>query len=248
VIANPVRTTGDVDALRPFCAEEAVGSLLDAIRLIRRDAAVPLIGFAGAPFTVAAYLAEGRGARDADAMKQLLHVAPETAERLLDRLVDMTVAYLGAQVAAGVQAVQLFDSWIGALGPFDYERAVLPHMRRLFAALSELGVPTIHFGTGTAGLLALQAAGGGDVIGVDWRIALGEAAALVPGRAVQGNLDPAVLLGPWERVEAAATDILSRAAGRPGHIFNLGHGVLPRTDPEQISRLARLIQGVPSVA
>jgi len=241
VIARPIRTAADVAALRAFDAETAVPALLEAIRLVRREAAVPLIGFAGAPFTLASYLVEGRGSRDAASLKALLHAEPAIAGNLLDALVDMTVAYLGAQVAAGVQAVQLFDSWVGILSPFDYRCHVAPRMARLFGEIGRLGVPTIHFGTGGAGLLPLLAEAGGDVIGLDWRVDLAHAWQAVPDRAVQGNLDPAVLVGPWAAVEAQAGWVLERAAGRPGHIFNLGHGVLPSTDPEQLRRLVDLV-------
>jgi uroporphyrinogen decarboxylase len=155
----------------------------------------------------------------------------------------MTVAYLSAQVAAGVQAVQLFDSWVGVLGPYDYERHVAPRMRRLFEGLRPLGVPVIHFGTGAAGLLTRMAGAGGDVIGVDWRVDLAEAWAQVPDRAVQGNLDPHVLLAPWPEVQRQARLVLDAAGGRPGHIFNLGHGVLPSTDPDGLRRLVDLVHG-----
>jgi uroporphyrinogen decarboxylase len=243
VIDPPVRTRADVAALRPFRPEEAVAPLLDAIRVIRRVSPVPLIGFAGAPFTLASYVVEGRSSRDAHRLRTWMHMDPDGFGLLLAHLTDVTVAYLRAQVEAGVQAVQLFDSWIGTIGPWDYARFVAPHMRRLFEELSGLGVPTIHFGTGTAGLLGAMAAAGGDVLGVDWRIGLAEAARKVPGRPMQGNLDPVVLLGPWEQVEAQARWVLDQArlAEVPGHVFNLGHGVLPQTDPEQLRRLVDLV-------
>jgi len=241
VIARPIRTAADVAALRGFDPEASVPGLLEAIRLLRRDLDVPLIGFAGAPFTLASYLVEGRGSRDAAALKGLLHAEPEVAGALLDALVDLSLAYLRAQVAAGVQAVQLFDSWIGVLGPWDYARHVAPRMRRLFDGLAGLGVPAIHFGTGGAGLLPAIAAAGGDVIGLDWRVDLHDAWDVVGDRAVQGNLDPSVLLGPWPEVEAQARWVLERAGGRPGHVFNLGHGVLPATDPDQLRRLVDLV-------
>jgi len=241
VVAAPIRTAADVAGLRPFDAATTVAPLLEAIRLLRRDLTVPLIGFAGAPFTLASYLVEGRASRDAATLKGLLHGAPEVTDRLFAALVDMTLGYLRAQVTAGVQAVQLFDSWIGILSPFDYERHLMPHMTRLFAGLAGLGVPTIHFGTGAAGMLPLLARAGGDVMGVDWRIGLAAAWASVPDRAVQGNLDPSVLLGPWSAAEAQARWVLQEAAGRDGHIFNLGHGVLPTTDPDQLVRLVDLV-------
>jgi uroporphyrinogen decarboxylase len=240
VIDRPVQGAPDVARLAAF-DPLAVGSLLEAIAIVRRDAAVPLIGFAGAPFTVAAYLVEGRGSRDGGALRALLRDDPTTASGLLAALAEMTVCYLRAQVEAGAQAVQLFDSWVGVLSPFDYDRWVVPHMRRVFDGLAGLPVPIIHFGTGTAGLLASQAAAGGDVIGVDWRIGLAEAWARVPERAVQGNLDPSVLLGPWADIQRQATWVLDQAGGRPGHVFNLGHGVLPGTDPAMLARLVDLV-------
>jgi uroporphyrinogen decarboxylase len=241
VIEHPIRRREDLDRLPATFDVDAVRPLLDAIRLLRRELDVPLIGFAGAPFTLGSYLVEGGPRREAIALRRLIHGNPVLVADLFDRLTTMTIAYLRAQVEAGVQAVQVFDSWIGALGPFDYERAVAPHMRRLFIALGNLDVPTIHFGTGAAGLLEGIGAAGGDVIGLDWRIALGDGWARVPDRAVQGNLDPAVLLGPWEAVERQARWVLQQAGGRPGHIFNLGHGVLPETDPDRLRRLVELV-------
>lgn len=241
VIARPIRTIEDIDTLREFDPEAAVGPLLEAIRLIRRESSVPVIGFAGAPFTIASYLVEGRGSRDAARLKTMLHAEPQVFGRLMGLLVDMTVAYLRAQVSAGVQAVQLFDSWVGTLSPFDYERSVAPHVCRLFAGLADLGVPTIHFGTDSAGLLGAMADAGGDVIGLDWRIALADGWALVPDRAVQGNLDPTLLLGPFGAAADQAGWIIEQARGRPGHIFNLGHGVLPGTDPDDLRRLVDLV-------
>jgi len=241
VIDRPVRTAANVAALRAFDADAAVGPLLEAIALVRREADVPLIGFAGAPFTLASYLVEGRGSRDALGIRRLLRDDPAVAADLLDRLVDMTVAYIRAQVMAGAQAIQLFDSWVGVLSPFDYEREVLGHMLRLFAEIADLDVPIIHFGTGAAGLLPLLATAGGTVMGIDWRIGLEAAWRQVPDRAVQGNLDPSVLLGPWESVQDQAAWVLREAAGRPGHIFNLGHGVLPGTNPEHLRRLVDLV-------
>jgi uroporphyrinogen decarboxylase len=241
VIDRPIRTAQDLASLRAFDAEAAVGPLLEAIRLIRREAKVPLIGFAGAPFTLASYLVEGRSSREALGLKALLHADPATFDALMAAMVDMTIAYLRAQVAAGAQAVQLFDSWVGTLSPFDYRESVAPHMRRLFAGLADLEVPAIHFGTGSAGLLRVMAEAGGDVIGLDWRIGLADGWAIVPNRAVQGNLDPSLLLGPFEAAAEQARWILDQAAGRPGHVFNLGHGVLPGTDPDDLRRLVDLV-------
>jgi uroporphyrinogen decarboxylase len=242
VIASPIRTRTAIEALRPFDAAQSVGGLLDAIRLLRGELEVPLIGFAGAPFTLASYLVEGRSAPGATRLKQLMSGDPELFDALMSRLVDTTVDYLRAQVAAGVQAVQVFDSWIGSLSPFDYERSVEPHMRRLFSALaSTIGVPTIHFGTASGGLLAAMARAGGDVIGIDWRIDLAAAWNRVPDHAIQGNLDPTALLGPWEAAADQARWVLSQAARRAGHIFNLGHGVLPETDADSLRRLVELV-------
>jgi uroporphyrinogen decarboxylase len=246
VIEHPVRTLADVQALRSFEPEAAVAPLLEAIRLVRAESPVPLIGFAGAPFTLACYLVEGGPSRDFLRTKSLMHAEPGTWAALLDVLTGATISYLAAQVAAGAEAVQVFDSWVGGLSPLDYERRLWPWMRRVFAGLAGLGVPTIHFGVGTAGILRLQASAGGDVIGLDWRIALAEGRRLVGERAVQGNMDPTLLLGSWEGVEESARWILDQNGGRPGHVFNLGHGVLPGTDPDHLARLVDLVheQGV----
>jgi len=241
VIEAPLRTAADVDALRPFEPERDVPFVLDAIRLVRREAAVPLIGFAGAPFTLASYLIEGRGSRELLLTKRMLHEAPDVWASLMQRLTDATLAYLRAQVTAGVQVVQIFDSWVGALAPRDYEAAVFPHMRRLFDGLRATGVPAIHFGTGTAGLLPLMTRAGGDVIGVDWRVRLGDAWEHIGHAGIQGNLDPAALLARFGVVATAAREILADAGGRPGHIFNLGHGVLPQTPVDHLRRLVDLV-------
>jgi uroporphyrinogen decarboxylase len=241
VIERPIASAADIERLRPFEPEEAVAPLLEAIRLIRAESPVPLIGFAGAPFTLACYLIDGGPSREFPKTRRFMHTEPAAWEALMTRLVEATVSYLGAQVAAGAQAIQVFDSWVGGLGPHDYFRSVMPSMRRLWDGIGRLGVPTTHFGIGTAGLLRLQAEAGGDVIGLDWRIALDEGRALVGDRAVQGNLDPTLLLGPWEVVEETARWILNLAAGRPGHIFNLGHGVLPETNPDHLRRLVDLV-------
>ena len=239
VVDPPLRTPADVGRLRPFEPEAAVGPLLQAVRLVRQASPVPLIGFAGAPFTLAAYLVEGGRSRDFLRVKAFMHREPAAWARLMEQLTDATVAYLRAQVAAGAQAVQLFDSWVGALSPADYREAVLPHVRRLIAALPP--VPLIHFGTGTAGLLELMAEAGGDVIGVDWRIPLDLAWARIGPRGIQGNLDPAAAAGPREVMERHARAVLQAAGGRPGHIFNLGHGVLPHTPVENLQRLVDLV-------
>jgi len=242
VIGRPIRSLADVERLRAFDPDAAVAPLLEAIRLIRADAPVPLIGFAGAPFTLACYLIEGSASRDFNLARAFMHAQPAAWAALLDRLVDMTIAYVSAQVRAGAQAVQIFDSWVGGVSPLDYAVRVAPWMERLFAGIARLSVPSIHFGVGTSGILGRIAAAGGDVIGLDWRIALSDGWAKVGAdHAVQGNLDPALLLGPYADVAEAAGWILDQAIGRPGHIFNLGHGVLPETSPDDLARLVDLV-------
>jgi uroporphyrinogen decarboxylase len=242
VVAEPVRTIADVERLRVPDPDEAFAPLLAAIRIVRGELATEkaVVGFCGGPFTVAGYLVEGKPSREFATVKALMYGEPEVWSVLMDKLADCFAGYVAAQVRAGADVVQLFDSWVGALSPADYEEFVAPWSARILAAVD---VPTIHFGTGASTLLPAMARAGGDVIGLDWRIALDDGWALVgEERGVQGNLDPAVLLGPWERAETAARDVLARAGARPGHIFNLGHGVLPRTDPDVVSRLADLVQ------
>jgi uroporphyrinogen decarboxylase len=241
VIAEPVRTAADVDRLVVPDPEESVPTILEGIRLVRaalrEDQAV--VGFCGGPFTVAGYLVEGRPSRDFLEVKTMMYREPATWHALMRKLSDTFAAYVGAQASAGADVVQLFDSWVGALSPSDYEEFVAPYSARILAALD---VPTIHFGTGTATLLSAMAEAGGDVIGLDWRIPLDRGWAEVPDdRGVQGNLDPAVLLGPWERIETETRVILDRAGGRPGHVFNLGHGVPPDTDPAVLRRLREFV-------
>jgi uroporphyrinogen decarboxylase len=241
VIAAPVRTAADVERLRVPDSAEAFAPLLEAIAIVRRelDADRAVVGFCGGPFTVAGYLVEGRPSREFATVKSLMYTEPAVWRALLDRLADCFTGYLQAQAGAGADVVQLFDSWVGVLSPSDYREFVAPWSQRVLAAQT---VPTIHFGTGTAGLLEEMAAAGGDAIGLDWRVALDHGWSRVGDRAVQGNLDPAVLLAPWQRTEAAALDVLQRAGERPGHIFNLGHGVLPATDPDVLTRLAALVR------
>ena len=241
IIDRPIRSAADVAALRPFDPAE-VSFTLDAIRLVRRelDGEAGVIGFSGAPFTLACYLIEGRPSRDFSVAKAFMYREPEAWHHLMERLSTMVVAYLQAQVEAGAEVVQLFDSWVGGLGPEDYKAFVQPHVRRIFAALD--GVPTIHFGTGTAALLELMAEAGGDVIGVDHRVSLADAWRRVGhDRGMQGNLDAARVLAGWEATESGARAVLELAGGRPGHIFNLGHGVLPETDTEQLRRLVEFV-------
>ena len=244
IIEQPIRTEEQVRALRPFEARRDVPYLLEALGIVRRELGgrVPLIGFAGAPFTLAAYMIEGKGSRDYRHTKIFMFSRPDLWRSLMDHLVGTIVNYLGGQVEAGAQTVQIFDSWIGCLSPADYREYVLPHMKKLFAGLAGLGVPVIHFGTGTATLLTLMAEAGGDVIGADWRIGLGEAWGLIgPGRAIQGNLDPVVLFADFETIKRRSAEILRAAAGRSGHIFNLGHGILPGTPVDSVRRLADFV-------
>jgi uroporphyrinogen decarboxylase len=241
IIEEPIRSPADVAALRPFDPDE-VTFTLDAIRLVKRElaGAAAVIGFAGAPFTLACYLIEGRPSRDFATAKAFMYREPEAWHALMDRLSTMTVAYLRAQVDAGADVVQLFDSWVGGLGPADYVAFVQPHVRRIFDALGD--VPAIHFGTGTAALLELMAAAGGDVIGLDHRVSLADGWRRVgDDRGVQGNLDAARLLAGWEATRSGALAVLGEAAGRPGHVFNLGHGVLPATDTDLLRRLVDLV-------
>ena len=245
-VEQPLRSDEDVDRLRLFDPREGLGYVLEAIAMTKRelDGKVPLIGFAGAPFTLASYAIEGGPSRDFARTKALMYGHPETWHRLCERLANVVSAFVVAQVEAGAEAIQIFDSWVGALSAEDYREFALPHTQRVFAALQTTGVPTIHFGTGTSTILPQLAEAGGDVIGVDWRLPLDVAWAEVgPHRAVQGNLDPTLLLGPTPRMFHQADDILQRAAGRPGHIFNLGHGILPATPLEHVQALARFVHG-----
>ena len=241
IIDHPIRSAADVAALRQFDPAE-VSFTLDAIRLVRRalDGRAGVIGFAGAPFTLACYLIEGRPSRDFATAKAFMYREPAAWHDLMDRLSVMVVAYLQAQVEAGADVVQLFDSWVGGLGPADYREFVQPHVRWIFSTLRN--VPTIHFGTGTAALLELMAEAGGDVLGLDHRVSLADAWRTVGhDRGVQGNLDSARLLAGWDATRAGATAVLDEAAGRAGHVFNLGHGVLPQTDPDVLRRLVDLV-------
>src|SRR3954447_15421942 len=225
VIHNPVRESTDVDRVRPLADGSPLSFVYEAVASIRRalNPVIPLIGFAGAPFTLACYAIEGGGSRHYETAKSFMYADPGAWDALMARLVEATAAYLNAQAAAGAQVLQVFDSWVGNLGPDDYRRFVLPHMRRLFAAIDPT-VPVIHFGTDTGSLLELQRDAGGQVIGLDWRVELGATwDRLGPGVGVQGNLDPVVLFAPREEVERQTRRVLDQAAGRPGHIFNLGH-------------------------
>jgi uroporphyrinogen decarboxylase len=242
VFAQPFRTVADLERLRPLEPDADMAPTLEAIRLLVKELPVPLIGFAGAPFTVASYFVEGGPSRDYAKTKAMMRAEPALWAALLDRLADIAIASLRAQVDAGAGAVQLFDSWAGALSAEDYRGRVMPASARIFAAMADLDVPRIHFGVGTGELLVDLGAAGADVVGVDWRIPLDEAWARVgDGYALQGNLDPALCTAPWPVVETAARDVLHRVGGRPGHVFNLGHGVLPETDPDILARLVELV-------
>ena len=241
IIDRPIRSVADVEALRPFDPSE-VSFTLDAIRLVRRelDGKASVIGFSGAPFTLACYLIEGRPSRDFAIAKAFMYREPAAWHDLMERLAAMVTMYLQAQVDAGADVVQLFDSWVGGLGPADYREFVQPYVRQIFTALDS--VPTIHFGTGTAALLELLADAGGDVIGLDHRVSLADAWRRIGhDRGVQGNLDSARLLAGWEATRDGAQRVLDEAAGRPGHIFNLGHGVLPDTDTNLLRRLVDFV-------
>jgi uroporphyrinogen decarboxylase len=240
-LERPIRSAEDVGRLRPFEPREALGHVLETIAILRRElgARVPLIGFGGAPFTLAAYAIEGGPSTTYARTKAFMYTEPEAWHRLCAHFAAMMVDYLTAQIEAGAQALQVFDSWAGALSRSDYREFALPHTRHIFTALRDRGVPLIHFGVGTTAILKDIAAVGADVIGVDWRQPLDEAWALVgTDRALQGNLDPALMLAPANRMCAAADDILRRAGGRVGHIFNLGHGILPNTPLEHVQLLA----------
>ncbi len=243
IIEEPVRSLKDVENLFVPESDEIAPETIQAIHFVKRELnGIPLIGFAGAPFTLASYLVEGKGTRDFALTKQFMFSEPKAWHRLMEKLTNLVVRFLKAQVSAGADAVQIFDSWVGCLSPDDYKAFVLPHMKRLFEETDELGVPRIHFGTGTATLLTLMKEAGGEVIGLDWRVHLDEAWQRLNFEvAVQGNLDPATLLGPFEFVRERTLDILKRAGGRTGHIFNLGHGILPQTDPDNIARLVDLV-------
>ncbi len=242
VIEPPLRTPEDVERMRPLDPGKDLSFVFETIRRVRAKAGVPCIGFAGAPFTMASYLIEGGASREFTATKTFLHSHPVAWGGLMDLLVDGTAAYLRGQVEAGAQALQVFDSWAGVLSPRDYEANVLPYTRRLFHEIRETGVPRIHFGTGTAGFLESFTAAGGDVIGIDWRIPIDAAWHRVgEDRGIQGNLDPAALLSGPEVWRPAAEDVLRRVARRPGHVFSLGHGVLPETAQEGLRNLVRLV-------
>lgn len=246
VVHEPIREAKDIERLRIIEPEEGLGYVLDAIRLIRRelDGKVPLIGFAGAPFTLASYLIEGGKSANFLLTKRMMYSQPEAWNELMGKLSEVVRRFLRAQVAAGAQAIQLFDSWVGSLGPDDYRTYVMPHVSGILRDIETLGVPVIHFGTGTGSLLELQREAGGTVIGVDWRTPLDLAWKRIGhDRAVQGNLDPTVLFAPREVALKAAATVLERAEGRVGHVFNLGHGILPETPVETVQAVVDFVHG-----
>lgn len=243
VFENPVRSMADVAALRIPEMEEDVPYVLETIRILRRELAgrVPLIGFGGAPFTLACYMVEGKGSKDFAAIKKMMYCAPEVYAALMDKITEMLIAYLKAQIAAGAQAIQVFDTWGGIPSPSDYEKYVLPYTTRVLAALGT-EVPLIHFVKGAGTMLQSVRKAGGDVLGLDWHVNLGAARdELGPGIAVQGNLDPTVLFGTKSLIEAEVKRVLDENAGRPGHIFNLGHGILPTVPPENAIHMVECV-------
>lgn len=243
VVPQPFRGATDLKRLRPLEPANDCPWVAQTVRQVVAElGGVPLIGFAGGPFTVASYLVEGGPSRSLALTKALMVGQPQLWRALLDRLCDMAMASLRSQIDAGASAVQIFDSWVGSVSPDLYERHILPTSSRLFSGLADLNVPRIHFGVGTGELLPLMAKAGADVVGVDWRVPLDEARQrLGPSVAVQGNLDPAICLAPWPAVAERVRDVLARNAAQPGHVFNLGHGVLPETDPGTLARIVELV-------
>jgi len=243
VVHDPVRTASDFERIHLFEPEEGLPFVMETIRGLKRELPVPLIGFTGAPFTLASYLIEGGPSRDLKRTKAMMLAEPELWHRLMELLSEVVTRYLSAQIRAGADAVQLFDSWVGSLSPEAYRQHLMPHMRRIFEGLHPLGAPVIHFGTGNPLLLPVQREAGGDVIGVDFRVTLPQAAQLVPNTPLQGNLDPTVLHTNPTVVEREARRILAEGRALPGHIFNLGHGILPETPLENVERLVETVKG-----
>ena len=242
VVEQPFTRAADLERLRPLDPEADTPYVLETVRILARELPVPLIGFAGAPFTVASYLIEGQPSRTYTRTKALMHGDTDLWHRLMERLTDLAIASLRSQVHNGAAALQVFDSWAGTLSAPDYERFVLPHSRRVFDGVADLDVPRIHFGVGTGELLGIMAAAGADVVGVDWRVPIDVARTRVPaGVALQGNLDPALAFAPWDVVAEATRDVLARNAADPAYIFNLGHGVMPETDPTVLERVVELV-------
>jgi uroporphyrinogen decarboxylase len=245
IIQTPVRSHRELALLQPLVPEESLGFVLETIRILKADLGdrVPLIGFSGAPFTLASYLIEGKASRDFVRTKTMMYTEPELWHALMQRLTEIVIVYLRAQCDAGVDALQLFDSWVGCLSPRDYQRYVRPYTRRIFAALGQPHVPIIHFGVNTATLLHLMKDEGADAIGVDWRTPLDDAWAIIgDDLAIQGNLDPTVLFGTPDLIAREVNDVLLRAGGRPGHVFNLGHGLLPSTPIDGVERAIECVR------
>jgi uroporphyrinogen decarboxylase len=243
VVAEPVRDAEGVRRVRPVTAADVPYTTEAVQQLVSELGGTPLIGFAGAPFTVASYLVEGGPSKDFATTKAMMHGDPDLWHSLADRLADVAIAYLTVQVEAGASAIQVFDSWAGGLSPRDYERFVLPHSAKVFEAMKPYGVPRVHFGVNTGELLGLMSAAGADVVGVDWRVPLDEAVRrLDTPKPVQGNLDPALLFAGWDALEPEIDRILDEGKKAPGHIFNLGHGVPPNADPEVLQRVAQYVQ------
>jgi uroporphyrinogen decarboxylase len=245
VVARPVETLADVEAI-PDLTPEHVPFITESVRgLVGELGGTPLIGFAGAPFTVASYLVEGGPSKEHAKTKAMMFGAPDVWDALMRKIAGIAATYLEVQVAAGASAVQLFDSWAGALTPADYRALVMPHSAAVLSRAGALGVPRIHFGVGTSNLLSLMGEAGADVVGVDWRTPLASAIPLVGDRAVQGNLDPTLVFAPTEMMTARAAEVIEAGKAARGHIFNLGHGVIPSTDPDQLKRLTEFVQSYP---
>ncbi len=241
-ISNPIRSLHDVEQLKSLQPEKDLPHVLETVRLLKQQLEVPLIGFSGAPFTLASYMIEGGPSRNYLLTKTLMYEAPATWELLMDKLGDMVITYLRAQVEAGADAIQVFDSWVGSLAPVDYRRYVMPVMQKIFAGIKDLNVPSIYFGVNTGELLSDFAQVGASVVGIDWRVPIHVARERTGGKvSLQGNLDPALLFAPWEVLESRARAIIDEAVQKPGFVFNLGHGVLPSVDPSVLQKLTAFI-------
>jgi uroporphyrinogen decarboxylase len=242
VVDHAIRSAADVNKLRPLTPADVPYVTKAVTNLVKELKEKPLIGFAGGPFTLASYLVDGGPSKNFEITKALMYGQPELWADLMSRLADITIGFLQVQIEAGASAVQLFDSWAGSLSRDDYRASVLPYSKRIFDALEPTGVPRIHFGVNTGELLGVMGEAGADVVGVDWRVPLDEAVSRVePGKALQGNLDPAILLAPWSVIEQRTRQVLDRGRTAEGHIFNLGHGVLPETDPDVLVRLTEFV-------
>ena len=244
IVHNPIRGAADVEQLRVVEGEEATPYVMETIRLLKKElpGKAALLGFSGAPFTLACYMIEGRPSRDYSKAKGMMFTDERAWHALMEKVTEQVIRYLQAQVRAGIQVMQLFDSWMGILSPQDYERYSWPYSKRVFEAVAGMGVPRIHFGTANASLLEQVASAGPDIVSVDWRLSLDDAWQRIGyDKGIQGNLDPVLMLSPWERIEEGVHDVLRRAGGRPGHVFNLGHGVLPETNPDNLARVVETV-------